>query len=126
MSEEITYEKVQATINSAPAEAKALAAVFQQAATEYVASLKMFLDVIGLGGMIPASWVVQPVMTLAQKEFGKISREEWLQLWDDMDALERILTEHPDIKENYERAATGELPNFDDVVAGLDLETPDF
>lgn len=128
MAEELTYEKVQSTLNDAPAAAKALAAVFQQAAMEYVGPLEMFLEVLGLKENIPASWLVQPVMTLAQKHFGKISREEWIQLYDDMEQLEAILEAHPEIRENYESASAPEpsLPTFDEVIAGLDLDVPSF
>ncbi len=127
MAEELTYEKVQDTLNDAPAAARALAAVFQQAALEYVGPLEMFLEVLGLKENIPASWLVQPVMTLAQKHFGKISREEWIRLYDDMEALEAILEAHPEIRENYEaaKAPENDLPSFEDVIAGLDLEMPE-
>lgn len=122
MSREITAESIQETINEAPAAAKALAAVFQQAASDYVEPLKAFLDLMGLKDHIPASWLVQPVMVLAQKEFGKISRDEWVQLYEDMETLDRILAEHPEIKENYQ--SPDEV--FDEIVSGLDLEVPEF
>lgn len=124
MAEEITFEKVQDTIATAPAAAKALAAVFQQAATEYIEPLDMFLEVLGLKAVIPATWLVQPVMTLAEKHFGKITREEWIQLYDDMEALEKVLTEHPEIRENYQK--NNEEALADQLVAELGLELPEF
>ena len=124
MSQEITAESVQKTINEAPAAAKALAAVFQQAATDYVEPLEMFLDMVGIKEHVPSSWLVQPVMVLAQKNFGRISREDWIQLYDDMVKLDEILAEHPEIKENYE--GTKAKSSFEDITAGLDLEIPEF
>jgi hypothetical protein len=123
MNEEITYEKVQRTLNEAPAAAKALAAVFQQAASDYVEPLEVFLEMLGLKDHVPASWLVQPVMVLAQKNFGKVTREDWIQLYDDMEALDRVIAEHPEIKENY---AASQSETFEDVVAGIDLEFPEF
>jgi hypothetical protein len=125
MAEEMTYEKVKETLEGAPAAAKALASVIQQAALDYVGPLEMFFEVLGIREDIPTAWLVQPITALAQKQFGKISREDWMQLWDDMDQLDRILAEHPDIKESYDKGEQ-KLPTFDDVIAGLDLETPEF
>lgn len=130
MAEELTYEKVQSTLNEAPAAIKALAAVFQQAASDYVRPLETFLEVLGVKENIPASWLVQPVLTLVQKQFGKISREDWIALYDDMEKLEAILEEYPEIRENYyaenPQPKAPELPSFDDLIAGLDLEAPEF
>lgn len=125
MSQEITVESIQKTISEAPAAARALAAVFQQAATDYVEPLEVFLDMMGIKEHVPSSWLVQPVMVLAQKNFGKITRDDWIQLYDDMEKLDAILAEHPEIKENYEATKTAEA-SFEDVIEGLDLEVPEF
>lgn len=115
--------------NSSPL-AKQIAAVINEAAAEYVSTIDVFFEIVGIKSNLLSRWVVQPVASMAIRGIGPISREEWIDLYDEIVSIQKIVEENEDIREVYGKdyipAHPGEdnLPDFDDIISGIDLEVP--
>lgn len=97
MPDEISYESVKDTLATATPAAKALAAVFQESANQYVSTLAAFFDNLGIRDQIPTEWVIQAVYSSARQFFGDMTLDEWTAIYVDTQALNKLIDEHPEL-----------------------------